>query len=257
MLTEARISLREARTVAALGSEHRPSIRVVLELARFEAKAILLHPMFLAAASLSALLAARTTGRGDDLLLLVFGSAIGVAIGGFLSANQATRRARRDRMGELFASLPSPAESRTIGLLLGTIAGPVLISAAIAEIGVAIATSRSPNDPNLEITLIVEIPLAIVAFDAFAVALGRWIPSPVAAPVALVGQVATGMIWWLPWIGLKASGAHLGWHVVYLIAFLVFAISASLLRDRRTLVRAAVTAGGLGGAVLAAILQAP
>jgi hypothetical protein len=250
--------MREARAVAALGAEHRSSGWVVFALARAEAKATLRHPLFLGAGGLCALLAARATGRGDAVLLLLFGVAIGAGIGGFLSGNEAARRARRDRMGELFATLPSPREARTIAVLLGTFAGPMVLSVVVAEIGVAIAETRSPNDPGVGLGLGLQIPLVCAAFCAFAVALGRWIPSGLTAPVVLVAQVTTGLIWGLPWIVTPGpDGWGVGWHVAYLASFIVFASTAGLFRDRRTLVRAAVTAAGLGGVVISAILQAP
>lgn len=262
MLTAARTSVREARAVGALGSEHPPSARVVLALARFEVKAILLHPYFLAATGLGTLFAARVTGRGNELLLLIFGLAIGIMLGGFLSANQATRRARRDRMGELFASLPSPRESRTIALIVGTLVGPILLSSVVAEIGVLVAKSRFPDEP-IGLALAAQIPLAMAGLGALSVALGRWIPSPLTAPVALIAQIATGMIWWLPWIVTPVGGdrltvqRNLGWHFAYLVSFVVFACAAALLRDRWTFNRAVATAAALGLVIASAIYQVP
>jgi hypothetical protein len=257
MIAATRTSMREARTIAALGSEHSPSAPVVLALARFEAKAIVVHPWFLGSIGICALLGVRSREIGDGVMFLIFGLAIGIGIGTFLSANQATRRARRPRMGELFASMPSPPEARTASLLLGTLAGPMALASAVAEIGLLYAATRFPGDPNVGLPLAVQIPLAFAAFGTLSIALGRWIPSPLAAPVALVGQVATGLgVWALPWIVGADARIRLGWHIVYVAAFAVFAAAAALLRDRRTVIRGTITAGAFATLVAGAVLQA-
>lgn len=258
MLTAARTSMREGRAVAALGSEHAPSVRVVVALARSEAKAIVRHPLFLGSFGICALFGLRSREMGQYVMLLIFALAIGAAIGTFLSANQATRRARRDRMGELFASLPSSPETRTTALLVATLAGPMALATVIAEAGLAYAETRFPDDPNVGLALAVQIPLACAAIGALSIALGRWIPSPLAAPVVLVGQIATGLgVWALPWIAGIDSGIRLGWHLVYVAGLGVFGAAAALLRDRRTAIRAAVIAGAFATLIAGAAVQGP
>ena len=255
MLATARASAREARAIAVIGSAHRPSPRGVVALARLETKKILLHPLFLGAMGLITLFVARLVGGGNELVLGLSGVAIGVAIGGFLSANAATRRARRDRMTELFASLPSPPESRTLALLLATLSGPMLLSAVIAEVAVVIFRTTHPGDPSVGVVFAVQIPLVVAALGCLSVALGRWIPNPVIAPALLVPQVT--FIWVNPWIAETSSGIRIGWHFTYLVSAIVFGVAAALARDRRSPARLVVVGVALATLVVAEVFRFP
>ena len=254
LVSAARVSAREARAVAALGSAHRPSPRVVIALARLETKKILLHPLFLGAMGLIMLFVA-LVGRGNGVILDLAGVAIGVAIGGFVSANAATRRARRDRVTELFASLASPPESRTLALLLATLSGPMLLSATFAELAVAIARARHPGDPNINLALALQLPLVLAALGALAIALGRWIPNPAIAPAFVVSQVA--YIWVNPWIAETSSRIRLGWHFTYLGSVIAFGVVAAFARDRRSPVPLVVVGVALATLVLAEVFRFP
>ena len=238
-------------------SERLPAARVVLALARGETKRILLHPVFLGAVAVCTLFVTRATGRSHSIGFLAGGVAIGVVAGGFLSTNVATLRARRDRVLELFGSLPSPPESRTSALLLGALFGPVMLSVMLTAAGRVLLASNTSLGPYLDLALAAQVPLTMAALGSLAVALGRWIPSLVAAPVVLIAHVMTGIIWVLPWIVPTSTGIRVGWHLAYLVSLVVLWSAVALVRDRRTLTRLVVAGLAVAFAVVAASIQVP
>ena len=257
MLTAARASVRETRALATQASGRLPSPRVVLALAGIETRKILLHPLFLATMGVCALFFTRAVGSNGNIAWLAGGIAVGLVAGAFLSVNVATQRARRDRVLELFGSLPAPAESRTVAVLLAALFGPMVLASLAAGIGGAILEADTRIAPYVDLSLLVQIPLTVAALSALAVALGRWIPSPVTAPVVLVAQVMTGIVWVVPWIAPTSSGIRVGWHLTYLVSFIVFASAAALVRDRRTPLRLIVAGLTLALAVAAAMTHIP
>jgi hypothetical protein len=257
MVTTVRDRVRETREIAAQPSRRLPSPRVVLALAGIETKKILVHPAFLGTMGVCALFVTRAIGSNGNLGWLVGGLAVGLVAGGFISVNLATQRARRDRVLELFGSLQAPAESRTFAVLLGAVFGPVALASLVAGIGGAILESKANIAPYIDLALIVQIPLTVAALNALGVALGRWIPSPVTAPVVLVAQVMTGLVWVVPWVAPTTTGIRVGLHLTYLISFIVFASAAALVRDRRTPLRLVVVALSFASMVGAATNQLP
>ncbi len=257
LVSAARASVQETRALAIQASGRLPSPRVVLALAVIETRKILLHPLFLGAMGVCALFITRAVGSNGNITWLVAGTGVGVVAGGFLSVNVATQRARRDRVLELFGSLPAPGESRTGAVLLAALFGPVMLGLLVAGIGGAVLEADPNLAPHVDLFLLAQIPLVVAAFAALAVALGRWIPSPVTAPVVLVAQVMTGIVWVVPWIAPTSSGIRVGRHLTYLIAFIVLASAAALVRDRRTPLRLIVTGLALALMVGAAATQLP
>jgi hypothetical protein len=257
MVTSVRASVREARALATQASDRLPSPRVVLALAGIETRKILVHPVFLGTMGVCALFITRAVGSNGNIGWLVGGIAVGLVAGGFISASLATQRARRDRVLELFGSLPAPAETRTAAVLLGGLFGPVVLASLLGVIGGAALEADAKIAPYVDLSLLVQIPLTVAAMCALAVALGRWIPSPVTAPVVLVAQVMTGLVWVIPWVAPTSSGIRMGRHVTYLVSFIVVASAAALVRDRRTLLRLIVAGLALALMVGAAATQLP
>lgn len=257
MVATARDRVRETRSLAIQPSRRLPSPRVVLALARIETRKILVHPAFLGTMAVMGLFATRAIGSNGNLGWLVGGLSVGLVAGGFISVNLATQRARRDRVLELFGSLPAPAESRTFAVLLGAMLGPVALATLVAVIGGAILETNATIAPYVDLALVVQIPLTVAALNALGVALGRWIPSPVTAPVVLVAQVMTGLVWVVPWVAPTTTGIRMGPHLTYLLSFIVLASTAALLRDRRTPLRLIVVGVAFGLMVFGAANQLP
>lgn len=257
LVSAARASVQETRALATQASGRLPSPRVVLALAGIETRKILLHPVFLGTMGVLGLFMTRAIGSNGGIGWLVGGLSVGLVAGGFLSVNLATQRARRDRVLELFGSLPAPGESRTLAVLLGAFFGPVVLATFVAGIGGAILETNAKIAPYVDLSLIVQIPLTVAALNALGVALGRWIPSPVTAPVVLVAQVMTGLVWVIPWVEPTSSGIRVGRHLTYLVAIIIFASAAALVRDRRTPLRLIVVALSLALMVGAAATQLP
>ena len=257
LVSAARASVRETRGLSTPASRRLPSPRVVLALAGIETRKILIHPVFLGTMGVCALFATRAIGSNSNFGWLVGGLAFGLVAGGFLSVNLATQRARRDRVLELFGSLPAPGESRTFAVLLAAVFGPVMLASLVAGIGGAILETNAKIAPYIDLALLVQIPLTVAALNALGVALGRWIPSPVTAPVVLVAQVMTGIVWVVPWVAPTSTGIRVGRHLTYLVSFIVLASAAALIRDRRTPLRIIVAGLALALMVGAAATQLP
>jgi hypothetical protein len=257
IVATARERMRETRSLATQASVRLPSPRVVLALAGIETRKILIHPTFLGTMAVIGLFATRAVGSNANLGWLVGGLLVGLVAGGFISVNLATQRARRDRVLELFGSLPAPAEARTVSVLLAAVFGPVALAAIVGAIGSALLEGKANIAPYVDIWLIVQIPLTVAALSALAVALGRWIPSPVTAPVVLVAQVMTGLVWVVPWVAPTTTGIHLGPHFTYLISFIVLMSALALVRDRQTPLRLIVSGVAFGLMVYGAANQLP
>ncbi|MEX1125596.1 MAG: hypothetical protein WEE53_08025 [Acidimicrobiia bacterium] len=163
---------------------------VVLALARFEARRALRHPLTWLGA-LGSLWLMWTLG-GDVAPILerdsVFlaGAMLPLAAATLLVANYAILRQRR--LLETLDAYPSDANRRILGVQLGLV-GPVLMSVLLQSIGfVYLLMGGSIGTVNLwELAV---GPLLMVVFGLGGVALGRWLPHPIVAPVALVGLAA-------------------------------------------------------------------
>jgi hypothetical protein len=191
--------------------------------------------------------------------MLVLGAGIGLMAGTLLGANACALRAHRDRVGELFGSLPSPPEARTAAIVSAVLTGPVLLASIVAV--VAFPVLRGVGDADLrndiDVALLAQVPLTVFALGTFGIALARWIRHPIAAPVALVAHVMTPLVWVLPWIAPGQSGLRMGWHYTYLVAAIVFWASLAFAGDRRQARELWVSALALAVAIVSASLQIP
>lgn len=263
MVTEA---LRGVRSEAIAPSMARPRARLLLALARIEARHLLRHPTFLAPMALAAVLVAVYATR--DLFAGSITIVGGLLVATLLSTNMQALRARRDGMEELFASLPSPAAARTAAQLSSIVIGPVTIAALVPLVTFAARplAPAPPVDHSLTLGLlgylVAYFPLVIFVMGSLGFALGRWIPSPVAAPVAVAVHVATPlMVLMIPWLYLdpdaEVSGLIIAWNFAYLLGLAILWTSLAFVRDRRRPGSLAFAGAGLGLAVAGAILQTP
>jgi hypothetical protein len=261
VIATARTSLREGRLTAIPTTIERPSPRVVLALARVEVRKLLLHPAFLGfcgVAGLGLLVVVGRDGAGLQRFAGVFVAlAISVLGGTLLASNACALRARRDRMTELFGSLPVAAEARTAGILSAVLAGPVLIAVILAIVAYPLLRSLPDANADLELALMAQYPLTAAALGAIGVALARTIPSILAAPVVLVAHVMTGIVWLVPWIANRGSGIRMGWHYTYLLSIISLAVALSLARDGRRVLRWLAVGVASVLTVTAGFLQVP
>jgi hypothetical protein len=260
-LAATRATASEARALAIPKAESPISARVVLALTRTETRKLFRHPAFLGALGLVALVIGRGALGGalvggpnsGGTLLVVF---VGLFAATLLSANLAALRSRRDRTDELFGSTPLSRDHRTAAHLLSVLAGPCTV-ALVLSAGAFFLRLDGRLIISFEPTLPLQGVLVVAAFGAFAVALARWIPSILAAPVAIVAHMMTPLIWVVPWVVLGESGARMGWHFVYLSGAIVFFATIAFVRDRPRPARVAVAAATLALTVTAAVLRIP
>ncbi len=189
-----------------------------------------------------------------------------------VAMNLASLRARREGTEELFGSLPATATTRVVGHL-GSVWMALVVQ--IACVGATFASGRFLTDHFGAIDaasvgdIVVSFMLVFCA-GALAVALARWLPSPLVAPAALVvlafGGTAIGGIGGNHWSLTRqlsiwprypdhdwAFAVRPSWlHAAYLLSLgLVVAVAAVVRqrRDRLTLLLgiAAVALAGLSG----------
>jgi hypothetical protein len=259
-LSATRIAAREAREVAIPRSVARPRASVVLALARIETEKLLTNPAFLVGFGLlTALFMLVTGGGGGDnrAEVAVLGAAIGLMAGALLGANASALRAHRARVAELFGSLPSAPEARTTAIVLAVVMGPMLLACLVSAIAYPVLAGDPDRRRYIDVALLGQVPLTVVALGSFGIALARWIRHPIAAPVALVAQVMTPLIWVLPWFGVAESGMRMGWHYTYLLSAIVLWVSLALAGDRRQLRAFGVPAIALAVVIVSASFQIP
>lgn len=252
-----------ARSGAILTAEVRPTATTVLELGRVEARRLIRHPAFWLGPIFGLLLLRGAIGAATetDLILnlgwLAGGTALSLLVGTVLSANVAALRNRRDRTGELFGSLPSPPEARTLGLLTGIVVGPGTIALVVAAAAWATFSRIDDLTDLAEPFFVGQYLLSVLALGTIGVGVARWIPSLLGGPIVIVVHVFTPVVWVAPWIVPASTGVHVAWHLVYLIAVPVMWIALALVRDRRTPARFVVAATAFAIGVTAVALQAP
>ncbi len=267
MAVSLRTAFADARSSRVPAAIARPRVAAVVAIGWIEARKMLLHPTFWATVGLSLLLVRGAVGGagGDagirvNVPLLLAGLLVGLLFGTILSANVAALRPRRDGMRELFGSVPSPPETRTVGLFAGLLLGPFLISLLFTAVGWwAITHIADPNINPEEVDwfFLVQVPLSVLALGALAIAVGRWFPSLFGGPVIIAAHLFTGLIWAVPWIMPRSSGIGLTWHLVYLAAAITTWVALALARDRSTVWRFAIGGAALALGVVAAFQQAP
>src|SRR5438874_1252464 len=200
--TAARTAAREWREVAIPPAVVRPRPAVVGALTRVELRKLVTSAAFLAGLVLVFAFAFLVTGGaifrsgseeppGHRGVVLLFGTGFGLIAATLLGANASALRVHRDRVKELFGSLPSPPEATTAAILLAVVAGPVFLAVAVAVVAFPVFRLDPDIRPYINTALVAQYPLTVLALGAFGVALARWIRSRVAAPVALVAHVMT------------------------------------------------------------------
>ncbi|MEX0754878.1 MAG: hypothetical protein WD739_10740 [Actinomycetota bacterium] len=260
MAVSLRSAIDDARASAIPSSDAFPAWRVVVALGRIEARRMLLHPVLLLTFAFSTLMLRALIGAGPDTGIaawLVAAVALGLLIGVVLTANVAALRPRRDRVDELYGSLPAPTEARTAGVLGGMLLGPGVLAVLVGGLAYATLGSVANLEEYIDTFMAAQFVLSVVALGTVGVALARWVPSLLGGPLVIAAHVFTGVIWIVPWIVPTTTGIDVGWHLVYLLAVPIFWSALAFARDRRTAIRFAVAGSMFALAVLAAVLQTP
>lgn len=265
MVMSLRAALTDARASAIPHAPSRASMAGVWALGRIEARRMLLHPSYLVAIAFGLLLVRGAFGAGgtrlslaESLAWLAGGILIGMLMGTVLTANVAASRPRRDHMRELFGGLPAPPETRTAGLFVGLLLGPVAVSIVLTAVASWwILRTDGGIAPYVDLFLVVQVPLTVAAMGSIAIAVGRWVPSLLGGPIVIAAHVFTGVLWAVPWIQDTSSGIDRPRHMLYLVAAITMWTALALARDRRTVPRFAIAAGAFAVGVVMAIQQAP
>jgi hypothetical protein len=260
-LRAARADARADGTIPAAGTRLR--VATVLELGRAEARHLVTHPTFWLSMVFSTLLLrgliGAREGAGATLTLawLIAGIGTGVLFGTLLSTNVAALRNRRDRTEELYGSLPSPPEARTLGLVAGLVLGPVPVAVVTAAAAWVAFASIGDLDGLRDPFFAAQYLLTAFALGTAGLAVGRWVPSLLGGPVVIAAHIWTPIIWVAPWLVTASTDVHMVWHLVYLLVVPVTWIALAFARDRRTPLRLAISAGAFCIGVAAVVLQLP
>lgn len=226
--------------------------RAVLALSRSEGRRLLVHPIFLATLVFTLLqsivwIPEAIRHRRSDLLGVAFFSwSFFPGLGVLIAANLATLRSRRDRTEELYLSLPMTRARRTVAHLLSTGSGGVAIGLMLLGLAVWLSVTGHEVEIGEGGRLVLTSPsLADGAVYAgvlgiLGVVLARWLPSPAAGSVAVVGLfVLTGAVssetsnWasnLAPWVIPYSDPGSPGWHLLYLTGVAVFVGSIAVLK---------------------------
>jgi hypothetical protein len=129
-----------------------------------------------------------------------------------IAAHLATSRARRDGLAELYASFPTSERTRTVGHLIGLL-GVIVPSLALIGVMTALFQVRGIlGTPQLWV--LGAGVLLVVAGGAIGVAIGRWLPHPMAGIVGAFAwlvlpvqsnQFNSAVIWLFPWANVQLT----------------------------------------------------
>ena len=165
---------------------------VVWALARAEGRLLLLHPVFLAGVALSAAFVVVAGRDSDSTYWLVVVVDFPLALATLLVVNFAALRSRRDNTEELYGSLAASPIARTAAHLLSAAwaaaAAALLTAATFLYFGGA-GEGLVTEEGTKAVPGVLELaqgPVGVVVLGALGLALARWLPSLVAAPVAVV-----------------------------------------------------------------------
>lgn len=242
---------------------------VVRSLGRVEMRELLLGPAFWLGFAFIGVFAIQaglglTLGRepGSDPVdvgaLVVVAVGIGLFVATPMGANASALRTDRSGLREQFGSLPSVPETRTAGLLVALLLGPVALTVLLSVVAYPVFRSWPELREHVDVALLAQAPLTTLGLGAVGIGLARWFRHPIGGPLIIVAHVFTPLIWGVPWIAPTTSGIRMGWHYTYLVAEIVLWASIAFAGDRRRdHRRLIVPAAALAVVILAAARQIP
>lgn len=270
---------RGERSSSTRRAELRRPASVATDVALFEARRLVLHPLVLLGLAwyLALLVATADDGPVATFGVLTTGPTFFTGVFTYFAANLIASRVRRHHCAEHHASLPSTPVARTAGLCLATLAPAALVSVITL---VALGWHVAVVDTFVEPPTMAEMaagPLSIIGGGLLGVMIARWLPFPTASIIVMVGIVALTM--WLnsrpetwqmlaPYVSFSRwtdsgtwGGRYPGsaeWHAVYLVALCAMAATGALLTEaRRKLPVLAIGALFTTAAVVAGVVQLP
>lgn len=241
---------------------------VIGQLALFEGRRLLASPaLWLATLASGALawLAIQSTPSTLDLRsVAIAGACLPVAAVSLIMSHLAASRDRSSRVGDLATAPPSGRDQRMLGLAMAAWA-PLLIALLVVILGVALSVSDDPAG-SWNLAEMAVGPMVVLLGHTVGVALGRWAPHPLAAPLVLV--VVAGLFvmdnfvfgprvipaasqflpWRTPytdWVQGEPRSPRL--HLVYLLGLTGIAVTLASRRWRGLVVAGVVVAGAVIG----------
>jgi hypothetical protein len=196
-----------------------PVSRVIRELARFEGHRQLKSPLLWIALAVSLGLAWLSVNDDPATLwarsVTVAGLCLPLAVAALLLANTAALRDRSSRTGETLDVPPTGREARMLGLIAGSWLA-TLFGVVVVVVGMTLSLVDDPAGSFLIPELLVG-PLLIPLGQSLGVALGRWIPNPLAAPLALVVLAGLFLVkdFWPGERTIPAPSPFLPWRSAY------------------------------------------
>lgn len=241
---------------------------VVSQLARFEGRRQLKSPVLWLAATGSAVLVWLAVGSQPATLpwrsVAIAGACLPLAVAAMLLGNTAALRDHSSRVGETTDVVPTSRDLRMVGLVGGASAS-FLVSLAVTVFGIALSFTDEPAGTLSLIELAVG-PVVVVLGQAVGVFLGRWIPNPLAAPLALVVLAGFFLIqdFWPGERTIPAASPYLPWrqpytdwvqaeprmplvHLAYLLGLIALAGTLASRQWRALMVAAVVVVGSVVG----------
>lgn len=194
-----------AMTVVSAPAQAEPRLVKLRGLVGFEGRKLLLHPLFLGFAALTALFVAIYLGETTDERTGVWYTMLAgqpvqfipLAAGALLAANMAASRSRHDGTDDLYGSMPSEASCR-VQAQVAAVAWPTAITAGLIGVGIVVSRAWSglpvalDTDPGAEsvdypigsidatdvtpsLAELIQAPLAVAVFGLVGVVLAEWI----------------------------------------------------------------------------------
>lgn len=211
-----------AVTMNPPSTESTPSTsRVIRQLARFEGRRQLRSPfLWLAVLASLGLVWLAVNDQPATLWarsVTIAGSCLPIAIVTLLLGNAAALRDHVSRVGETTDAPPTSRDIRVLGLVAGAWAA-LLLAVAVVIFGVALSVRDDPAGSFIWPELAVG-PLLVLLGQALGVALGRWIPNSLAAPLTLIFIAGLFLVqdFWPGARTIPAASAFLPWRKAYIL----------------------------------------
>lgn len=273
---------------------------VVIQLAVAEGWRLVRHPVILVGLALcltGVVAAARTSAEqsgGFPVILLSGAGLWPLAVGALLAANLTAVRPRRYGTSELEDTTLAGPGTRTLGLLAATgalaLVGFVLlaVAAVVLEVwnGIPVRFPEGFVSRQMHVIEFLQGPLAVTSMAVLGVALGRWVPTRLLAPLLLFPALIGFMhaMWrfdapaWrfapimvheqqVAWVQVTPSSGYsiiggfaigdLAWHLVYLAGVTVLLAVAAVARAGRSRALGIAAVAGLALAAVGGVLQLP
>ena len=193
--------------------------RVIRELAQFEGRRQLKSPLLWIGLAASLGLVWLAVNDEPATLwarsVIVAGSCLPLAVATVLLGNTAALRDRSSRTGEILDVPPTGRDARMLGLVAGSWFA-ALLGVVVVVAGLILSLLDDPAGSFLIPELLVG-PLLIPLGQSLGVALGRWIPNQLAAPLALVVLAGLFLVkdFWPGARTIPAASPFLPWRPAY------------------------------------------